>query len=72
MLLLTEEIGELAKEVRKLEDLKLDVNKPNDRDIEGEIADVFIYILSMCEALNIDMLSAFKEKEEKNSNREWK
>ena len=74
MLFLTEEMGELAKEVRKSRKYKIDINKKENRelDIEGEIADVFIYILSMCNILNIDLLQAFKDKEEKNCKREWR
>lgn len=74
MLFLTEEIGELAKEVRKQRKFKMDVNKMENMqlDLEGEIADVFIYILSMCRVMNIDLLEAFKNKEERNCKREWK
>lgn len=72
MLLLTEEVGELAKEIRKSRKFFLDTSKDNEIDVEGEIADVFIYILSMCRVMNINLVQAFKNKEEKNCNREWK
>lgn len=74
MLFLTEEIGELAKEVRKSRKYKMDVNKIQNMqlDIEGEIADVFIYILSMCRVMDIDLLEAFKNKEARNCEREWR
>jgi NTP pyrophosphatase (non-canonical NTP hydrolase) len=72
MLLLVEEIGELAKEIRKKTNMKMDVNKNKDEDIEGEIADVFIYVLSMCRALNINIFDAFKNKEIINCSRTWK
>lgn len=74
MLFLTEEMGELAKEIKKSEKYKIDINKleNNKIDVGGEIADVFIYILSMCRVMNIDLLQAFKEKEKKNCKREWK
>ena len=71
MLLLTEEIGELAKEIRKTTNIKMDVTKRKDVDVEGEIVDVFIYILSMCRCMNIDLVEAFKEKEKKNCKRKW-
>lgn len=70
MLLLTEEVGELAKEIRKSRKYYLDTNKNNELDVEGEIADVFIYILSMCRVMNVNLLEAFKNKEEKNCKRE--
>ena len=72
MLFLTEEMGELAKEIRKSRKYYLDVNKDNRVDVEGEIADIFSYLLSMCRVMNIDLLKAFKEKEMKNCDREWK
>lgn len=74
MLFLTEEMGELAKEVRKYRKFKMDVNKMENMelDLEGEIADVFIYILSMCRVMDIDLLEAFKNKEGRNCKRQWK
>ena len=74
MLFLTEEVGELAKEVRKLRKYKMDISKKENMelDLEGEIADVFIYILSMCRVANVNLIEAFKKKEEKNCKREWK
>lgn len=67
-------MGELAKEVRKTRKYKIDINKKENKelDLEGEIADVFIYILSMCRVTNINLLEAFKNKEERNCKREWK
>ena len=72
MLLLTEEVGELAKEIRKSTQIKMDVTKSRESDVSGEIADVFMYILSMCRVMNIDLLEALKEKEERNLRRTWK
>ncbi len=73
MLLLTEEIGELAKEVRKTTSIKVDSGiKRNETDVKGEIADVFMYVLCMCRAMNINLVEAFKEKEERNMKRTWK
>lgn len=73
MLLLTEEVGELAKAVRKTEGLKMDVSKDPDKyDLKGEITDVFNYLLCLCSTMKIDLLQAFKEKEERNSQRIWK
>lgn len=74
MLLLTEEIGELAKAVRKsATNMKTDENKQYNYDtVESEIADVFYVLCSICNSLNIDIFSCLKEKEEKNINRKWK
>ncbi|CKG64371.1 MazG nucleotide pyrophosphohydrolase domain [Fusobacterium polymorphum] len=73
ILLLVEEVGELAKAIRKNENnLGIDKTKEyNYSSIESEIADVFIVLLSICDILNIDLLKAFLNKEEENSKRIW-
>jgi len=72
MLLLTEEIGELAKEVRKTTEIKMDANQTRKTDVSGEIADILNYTLCMCKVMNIDLFEAFIEKEERNAKRTWK
>ncbi len=72
MLLLTEEIGELAKAIRKeATDMAIDVDKKYNYDtIEGEVADVFYVLSCVCNKLNIDIFNCLKEK--KNISRVWK
>lgn len=72
MLLLTEEVGELAKEVRKSTNIKMDEKQSRQENLSDEIADVFMYILAMCRVANIDLLKAFVNKENKNLKRTWK
>lgn len=73
MCLLTEEIGELAKEVRKTDDnLRVDINKNYNSNLENEITDVFICLMGMCELLDMDIVQGLKNKEELNFKREWK
>ena len=74
MILLTEEIGELAKAVRKEKtNMCIDENKAKNYDpIEGEIADIFIILTSICNTLNINLYETFYEKEKLNINRTWK
>lgn len=74
MLLLLEEVGELAKSIRKnATNMSIDKNKLNHYDtIESEVADVFIVLNSVCNKLNIDLYKALKDKEQENINREWK
>lgn len=73
MCLLTEEIGELAKEVRKTDNnLLVDINKNYSSNIENEITDVFICLMGMCELLDMDIVQGVKNKEEINFKREWK
>ena len=73
ILLLVEEVGELAKAIRKNE-RKLGIDKTkeyNYSSIESEIADVFIVLLSICDILNITLFKAFLDKEEENIKRIW-
>ena len=73
MLLLLEEVGELAKSIRKnATSMSIDKNKLNHYDtIESEVADVFIVLNSVCNKLNIDLYKALKDKEQENIKREW-
>lgn len=73
MCLLTEEIGELAKEVRKTDNnLMIDINKNYNSNLENEITDVFICLMGMCELLDMDIVQGLKNKEEINFKRKWK
>lgn len=74
MLLLTEEIGELAKSIRKTStNMCTDVNKEYNYDtVESEIADCFYVLTSVASYLNIDVFKCLKDKEEKNIHRVWK
>lgn len=72
MLLFMEEIGELAKAIRKNTNGHLDVSKEYDANVEEELADCFIYLLSIANMNNVDIFKAFKEKEIKNCDRIWK
>lgn len=74
MLLLLEEVGELAKSIRKdATNMSIDKSKINHYDsIENEVADVFIVLSSVCNKLNIDLYNALKNKERENIVREWK
>ena len=73
MLLLLEEVGELAKAIRRnATDIAIDKKKINHYDtVEEEIADVFYMLLCVCNDLDIDLYSCIKEKEAKNIKRIW-
>lgn len=73
MLLLVEEVGELAKAIRKEKtDMCIDRKKINNYDtVEGEIADVFIVLTSICNLLKINLYDVFYEKEKINVERIW-
>ena len=69
LLALFTEMGELAECYHWLSDeevsqVHLDLNKK--KNIEEEVADVFIYLLIFCHKTDIDLLKVFKEKMEKN------
>ena len=74
MLLLLEEVGELAKSIRKnATNMRIDNDKINHYDtIESEIAEVFIFLSSICNKLGIDLFKSIKDKEEENIKRTWK
>ncbi len=72
MLMMVEEVGELAKALRKEIGLKVDAKKAGDiGKIETEAADIFIYLLHLANVCNFDLGEAFKKKELINSQRDW-
>lgn len=70
MLIMTEEVGELAKVVRKAHGMHMDKNSVQSTAGE-ELADVFSFILSIANYLDVDLEQAFRDKEEKNKKRTW-
>ena len=73
LLLLTEEIGELTKAVRKnLLGASVDFSRLDNYDgVESEIADVLIVLISVANILDVDIFKCLKEKERININRTW-
>ncbi len=73
MLMLTEEVGELAKAIRKDHSiLKTDKAKlANYGKSSSEIVDILIVLIGLCNSLNIDLERAFLEKESQNIARQW-
>jgi len=69
-LLLGEEMGELFKAVRKAEGLKVDVSSQFGT-VSEELADVFIYLCAIANRYDIDLETAFREKEKINHQRSW-
>lgn len=68
--LLVEEIGELAKALRKSNGQKVDKAR-RQHDVEEEAADVFWLLIDLCNRLDIDLEKAFEAKEKKNRTRKW-
>lgn len=72
-LLLAEEVGELAKEVRKRLDFEtdqIDITQ-NKHEVEGEIADIFNYLLEIASRFDIDLAEAYMKKQKINKDRSW-
>lgn len=71
-MMLTEEIGELMKCVRKTGGMRMDAAKTYDIDPAGEVADILIVLTSIANRLGVDMEQAFRDKEAHNKTRTWK
>ena len=74
LILLMEEVGELAKSIRK-DSTRLPIDRckiNNYSSIEEEIADVLIVLFSIANKLQIDLYDAFLKKEKENIKRKWK
>lgn len=69
-MLLLEECGEMAKAARKSQKIHTD-KQSQDFHLGEEAADVFVYLLDICNHFNIDLEKAFREKEEVNKKRTW-
>ena len=69
-MLLLEECGELAKAARKTLNMHTDKYSEQFR-LDHEAADVFMYLLDICNHFNIDLEKAFHHKEEVNKTRTW-
>ena len=70
-LLFSEEVGELAKAIRKHRNLYQEVGKTTSNDLAGEFADVFSYLMELANRFEVDLEAAYREKEEVNARREW-
>lgn len=70
-LLFSEEVGELAKAIRRQRKLFTEVEKPNLSEVAEELADLFSYLLDLSNRLGVDLETAFRDKEEVNARRKW-
>ena len=69
-MLLMEECGEMAKAARKAAQIHSDKHSEQ-FNLAHEAADVFIYLLDICNYFHIDLEKAFRDKEEINKARKW-
>ncbi len=70
MLLLIEEVGELAKAIRK-EHTDLMLDRETLINTKEELADVIIVLISLCNKLELDLFEIIKDKEKINNTRVW-
>lgn len=72
-LLLTEEVGELAKAYRRHRALFTEKQSQSDTraELAGELADVLSYLLDIAQRLDVDLERALIDKELHNRGREW-
>lgn len=71
-LLLVEEVGELAKSIRKSHtNMRTDASKQYEENAAHEVADVFMLMTAVANRLGVDIESALREKEEHNNQRVW-
>ena len=69
--MLMEEVGELAKAIRKHVGMKF-TDTTREQELREELADVQIVLLGLASMLNEDMFRAVVDKEKKNRTRQWK
>lgn len=70
-LLFTEEVGELAKAIRKTQGLYQEKARQKHLELEEEFADVLSYLLDLANYFQVDLETAFREKESVNATRKW-
>ncbi len=75
-LLFTEEVGELARAIRKVSGMHIEGKSYKEGDdlffLREELADVSLYLFDIANTYSIDLESAIREKEEQNKKRTWK
>ncbi len=71
LVMLMEEVGELAKAVRKHVGMKF-TDTTKQQELREELADVQIVLLGLASMFDEDMFSAVIDKEKENRQREWK
>ncbi|MCL2574377.1 MAG: GNAT family N-acetyltransferase [Defluviitaleaceae bacterium] len=72
LLLLTEEVGELAKAIRKnTKGMSIGADAKGSFAVAEEIADILIVLSEIANAMNINLVDALIAKEKVNANRKW-
>ncbi len=70
-LLFNEEIGELAKAIRKQTGFKGEQKSKNKDNLEEEFADVLNYLLELANRFDVDLTEVYFKKHKINNTRKW-
>ena len=68
----SEEVGELAKAIRKTTGFKGESTENGRQNLEEEFADVLMYLMDLANFFQIDLEAAYRKKTNINHTREWK
>jgi len=72
LLVMVEEVGELAKALRKMNGIGIDRQRLSEYgNLKHEMADVLICLLILANKCEINLFEAFHEKEKINNKRTW-
>lgn len=71
-LLFAEEIGELAKAIRKEAGFKGEKKPDNHNNLREEFADVLNYLMELANCFDVNLVEVYFEKYKINSMRQWK
>jgi NTP pyrophosphatase (non-canonical NTP hydrolase) len=71
-IMLTEEVGELAKSLRKFHGIARIATDSTVEAVEHEVADVLWMLICVCNKLDIRLEDALRAKEEINNKRTWR
>lgn len=71
LVLLVEEVGELAKAIRPRMGVSMREDDPSKKSVRLELADCFAYVLHMANQTGNDLYEAFLEKQQLNAARTW-
>ncbi len=70
-MLFVEEVGELAKAMRKAAGLYEEASRERNLSVAEELADVLSYLLDLANSYQVDLEAAFRAKEALNQSRSW-
>ncbi len=74
-LLFAEEVGELAKAIRKVTGMHIEGShtlEEKQKELRGEFADVTMYLFDLANGFSVNIEDAIREKDAINQKRTWK